>query len=386
MMKVIHLISGGDTGGAKTHVITLLKELKNHMDVMLVCMMEGDFTRAAREAGIPLTVVIQKKRYNLSIVKNLEKIVREGKYDLLHCHGARANFIAVFLKAFIDIPIVTTIHSDYRLDFTESLYKKWIYTNINSVALRRIPYQIAVTEDFKQLLEKRHFNPEQIFVTYNGIDMNSHLKVQDPSSFLKKYDLSYKEDEVYIGSAVRLHPIKGIEILLKAAQKVIRKYPFIHFLIAGEGETRSEYEKIIHQHKLESHVHLLGHVDDMVSFYNAIDIHVLSSYSEGFPYVLLECARQKKATISSKVGGIPEMIQHNHSGLLFPVGDVDCLAEYIEELALDPQKRKVLGETFYQEVKERFSAEQMVKQHIHIYEQIQKKNKKKSKGKKGVNQ
>lgn len=372
MMKVIHLISGGDTGGAKTHVITLLKELKNHMDVMLVCMMEGEFAKEARKVGIPVTVIVQKQRYDLSIVKELKDMLKKGKYDILHCHGARANFIAAFLKVFISIPIITTVHSDYRLDFTESLYKKWIYTNINAIALRQLPYYIAVTENFKRLLIKRHFNPDRIFVTYNGIDMNTLLPKKDPDSFLQTYGLSYDKSNIYVGSAVRLHPVKGIDILLKAACRIIQKHPNVHFLIAGDGETRSEYEKQIHQYQLESNVHLLGHVRDIYSFYHMIDMHVLSSYSEGFPYVLLECARQKKATISSDVGGIPEMIEDQKSGLLFPVGDVDLLTTHIENLVSNPEKRKVLGDAFYQRVQEYFSAEQMVKEHMNIYSKIRK--------------
>lgn len=374
-MKVMHLISGGDTGGAKTHVITLLKELKNQVDIMLVCLMEGEFSRDAKKAGIPVTVVEQKQRYDLTVVKKLKQLYEQGDYDLLHCHGARANFIAVFLRIWAKIPVVTTVHSDYRLDFDDSLYRKWIYTNINSVALRMLPYYIAVTDNFKQLLMKRNFNPERIYITYNGIQIDEQLPtVENPSVFLKKHQIDNFEDHLYIGIVARLHPVKGIEIFLQAAKQIIQEYPKVRFLLAGGGECMEEYKAWVQKNNLTSSIFFLGHITDIESFYHTIDINVLTSYSESFPYALLEAAQQKKATVSSAVGGIPEMIEDHRSGYLFPPGDVEALVSYLKELIESPDKRKALGEQFYERVKEKFSATQMAASHVEIYKQIKERS------------
>ena len=371
----MHLISGGDTGGAKTHVITLLKELKNQEDIMLVCLMEGDFSRDAKKAGIPVTVVAQKQRYDLTVVKKLKQLYDQGNYDLLHCHGARANFLAVFLRVWAKIPVVTTVHSDYRLDFDDSLYRKWIYTNINSIALRMIPYYIVVTENFKQLLVERHFDSERIYITYNGIQIDNQLSsVEDPAVFLKKHQIDYVEGCLYVGIVARLHPVKGIEVFLQAAKQIIQEYPNVKFLVAGNGECMAEYKTWVEKNNLTSFIFFLGHIADIESFYHTIDINVLTSYSEGFPYALLEAAQQKKATISSAVGGIPEMIEDQRSGYLFQPGDVEALVRYLKTLIESPEKRKVLGEQFYERVKEKFSATQMAESHVEIYKQIQERS------------
>ena len=150
------------------------------------------------------------------------------------------------------------------MDFTESLYKKWIYTNINAIALRQLPYYIAVTENFKRLLIKRHFNPDRIFVTYNGIDMNTLLPKKDPDSFLRTYGLSYDKSNIYVGSAVRLHPVKGIDILLKAACRLF-KTSQCSLLIAGDGETKVNMKQI-HQYQL----------NQMYIYWGVRDIYSLS--------------------------------------------------------------------------------------------------------------
>ena len=138
IVKVLHLISGGDTGGAKTHIISLIKELDKLIDAKVICFIEDTFYYDALKAGINIEVFPQKKRSDLSVVDRLkDEIDREG-YDIIHCHGARANFIGVFLKRKIKKPMLTTIHSDYKLDFKDNFYKKIVYTALNSMALKNL--------------------------------------------------------------------------------------------------------------------------------------------------------------------------------------------------------------------------------------------------------
>ena len=93
-VKVIHLISGGDTGGARTHVYSLLKYLGQIIDVQLVCFRGGDFADGAAALGIPTVVLGGNFFSNLRAVK---KLVRDGEYDLVHCHGALANVTGALL-------------------------------------------------------------------------------------------------------------------------------------------------------------------------------------------------------------------------------------------------------------------------------------------------
>ena len=114
-MKVIHLISGGDTGGAKTHVHSLLQGLNQHIQADMVCFTDGPFTQEARALGIHVEVMAG--RNPLAALKPLrERIAREG-YDIIHCHGARGNLMGALLKRSTGLPVVTTVHSDPRLDY-----------------------------------------------------------------------------------------------------------------------------------------------------------------------------------------------------------------------------------------------------------------------------
>ena len=110
-MKVIHLISGGDTGGARTHVYSLLKYLDQIIDVQLVCFRGGDFADGAAALGIPTMVLDGGFVSNLGALK---RIIRDGEYDIVHCHGSMANVMGAMLRPSVHVPVISTVHSDYR--------------------------------------------------------------------------------------------------------------------------------------------------------------------------------------------------------------------------------------------------------------------------------
>ena len=133
---------------------------------------------------------------------------------------------------------------------------------------------------------------------------------------------------------------------------------------------------MIKNKSLTDKIYMLGHVNDIDSFYNAIDINTLTSLSESFPYALLEGARMKKATISTDVGGISEMIKDGKTGYLVKTMDTKGLCEKILLLSENAQLRKKLGESFYNDTKNKFSDKKMALTHKQIYEKIIKENEK----------
>lgn len=370
-MKVLHLISGGDEGGAKTHVLTLLDRLiKEGINIELLCIMEGRFTEDARKLGIPLKVISQEKRYDFKTILKIKKYIAEGKYDIVHCHGARANFIAFFIKGGLNITFITTMHSDYKLDFKDSFYKQAIFMPINAIALRKFDYILPVTKSFEKMLLKRGFKKEKMFVIYNGINFDKKINSIPRKEFLKKYDIPLKEGYTYVGIAARLQMVKGINHFLEGCKILLEQNEKIIFLIAGTGALEKQIKHFIKQNKLEKSIKLLGFIKDIDNFYNAIDINILTSYSESFPYSLLEGARMKKATIATNVGGIPEMIKDFETGILIKPYNANEIAEKIKFFAKDKSIMNEFGENFYKDVFENFSDIKMAKIHIEIYERI----------------
>ncbi len=152
-MKVIHLISGGDTGGAKTHVHMLLQNLSRTIEVTMVCFMEGPFSQEARDLGIPTVVLPGRNIFR--VYSQLKRMIQEGGYDLIHCHGARGNMMGALLRRATGLPVVSTVHSDYRLDYLGRPLSRLTYGTVNTLALRRLDYRIGVSDAMTDLLISR---------------------------------------------------------------------------------------------------------------------------------------------------------------------------------------------------------------------------------------
>lgn len=386
-MKVLHLISGGDAGGAKTHIINLLTELKKQKEVFptLLCVLQGEFTDDVKAAGIPLVIIPQRKRYDIKAMLKIANFIKSESFDIVHCHGARANFIAIFVRLFIKSKMATTIHSDYLLDFKGSKYKQMFYTPLNKFAIKRFKNIVVITDNFKKMMISRGFKEKRLFTVYNGIKFSTDIKIIEKNAFLKKYNIKLNDNTVLIGNASRFHPVKGLDVFLKAAEIIVKHFKNqnsnkagtaenidIKFLIAGYGKEKQKYVNYINEKGLNENIFILGFVKEIDSFYNAIDINCLSSYSESFPYALLEGARQKCATVSSAAGGIVEMIKHRETGILFKIGDHEQLAKELITLIKDKSQRDYLGSNFYNDASQRFSSVRMAKTHVEIYERIMK--------------
>ncbi|KPU26695.1 glycosyl transferase family 1 [Caloranaerobacter sp. TR13] len=368
-MKVLHLISGGDTGGAKTHVLSLVKELNKKIDVKLICFLEDEFYYEGKSLGIDIEVFKQKKRYDLSVIKRLRDIIINYDYDIIHCHGARANFVGMILKKMVRKPFITTIHSDYRLDFKDNLYKQIVYTTINSLALRFFDYYIAISTNFKKMLVDRGFNTNKIFTVYNGIDFNNDIKITPKELFLKSFGIDPKDKKI-VGIMGRLETVKDQETFVKAAIRVLETRDDVIFLIAGSGPEEKRLSQLVNEHGLQESIYFLGFVKEPYSFFNAIDINVLTSKSESFPYVVLEGARMRKPILCTNVGGLGDLVIDDVNGYLFQVGDISSLSNYINFLLDNRSRIEELGENLYKNVVERFSLEKMTNDHIKIYQEI----------------
>jgi len=361
-MKILHVIGGGDAGGAKTHVLSLLTGLIPHAEILLVPLREGPFAEEARAMGIPTRVIATG-----NIIKdfNLLRLTYErGGFDIVHCHGAKGNMMGALLKIFCRALVVTTVHSDYRKDYMGRPLGNLVFGNINRIALRIIKNRICVSDPLAEILVSRGFSPYGLFSIYNGLDFNLAPREIDRYEYLSSYGLQVSEGDVVCGIAVRLDPVKDIPTLLRAFARTPENMKLI---IAGDGEQASFLKALAAELKISNRVCFAGWIDDIDGFYRSIDINLLTSVSETFPYAVTEGARCRKATISSRVGGIPLLIDHGVNGFLFDPGDADTLASLLIRLGGDPDLRRRFGDLIYEKASEKFSIGATISRQLEIY-------------------
>jgi len=372
-IRVLHLISGGDTGGARTHVMNLINGLSESVFVMLVTLMESDFTEDAKKLKLPLTILNQKSRFDLSVTKEIESLVKKNKVNLIHVHGARANFISTFVKkSFPNIPIVTTVHSDYLLDdYRGGSLASYVFRKINANALKKMDYYIGVSNSFKEMLLARNLGTEDsVFSVYNGLDFQEDTRIErDKEHFFRDYGIDEGDSLVYAGIMGRLDIVKNHRLFIEIAKEVLKTHENFRFLLAGDGVLKDELEKLTVKYGISDKVYFLGFVDRPYEFYNAIDINLLTSLSESFPYAMLEGARMKKPIVTSNVGGVELVVENGKTGYIAKAFDAVEFAEKVVLLG-DRALRERMGEAIFDLVRENFSMKQFVENHIEIYHKI----------------
>ncbi len=367
-MKILHMISGGDVGGAKTHVLSLLEGLCREDTVKLLCFTEGEFAQEARELGIPTLVFSGKNP--ISVSGQILELIRAEGYEILHCHGARANLMALLLRRKLSIPAISTVHSDYRLDYIGRPFANLTFGNINRIALPRFDAWVSVSDPMTQTLSVRGFDPQRIFTLHNGVDFSAEPSHCSREEYFRKIGLEATEDSVVFGIAARINPVKDMTTLVTAFAPVAKAHPSARLIIAGRGEEEDAIRALADKLCPKGSVCFAGWEKDINSFYHAIDVNLLTSISEGFPYALPEGARMKCATIASMVGGVPTLIDHGINGLLFTPKDVNKLSEYMHYLIEHPQERETMGQALYEKTKEKFSLSVMIRTQRKIYERI----------------
>ena len=381
-MKVIHLISGGDTGGAKTHVHMLLQNLSRNIHVTMVCFTDGPFAQEARELGIE--TVIFPGNDLLRICRELKRFILDGDYDLIHCHGARGNLMGALLRRTTHLPVVSTVHSDPRLDYLGRPLARMTYGVINGWALKRLDYRIGVSDAMTDLLISRGFDPNHLFTIYNGLDFTPRTPILDRQAYLSSLGVSWGKDCVIAGVAARLNPVKDISTLIRGFAMAHATCPYLRLLIAGDGEEESKLRALAAELGVSEEVCFAGWVTDTDSFYNALDINTLTSLSETFPYALTDGARAGLPTVASRVGGVPYLIEHGVNGFLFPPGDAQSLAKHLATMAQDPLLREHMGQRLREKGQNQFSLESTLERQLDIYRSILRRQARKAGKRDGV--
>lgn len=365
-MKVLHLISGGETGGSKNHLLSLLEHM-NQEEVLLGVFQEGTLSEEARQLGIPLIVFGQSSRYDFSIINKMKKVIQENNIDLVHTHGPRANLFTYIVRKMISFKWITTIHSDPTQDFIKGGVKGKIFTSINMTVIKKIDHFFAVSERFQQMIVGFGINSEKITTIYNGISFKKELTCN-----ISREGLIIPEDHFVICMVARLHPIKGHTVVFEAIKKLTETNQKITLLLVGDGPLRHDLEQETIKKGIQPYVRFEGFQKDVHSYLCISDVKILASYSESFPLVILEAARANTPVISTDVGGVKDLISDRSYGWMVPVKDKEALSIALNEaiqLKLDNQLHNI-GENLNKKASNLFSIDQLVKSTLENYKKI----------------
>lgn len=369
--KVLHVIGGGEVGGAEQLVLTLMRLLDPTLyEPRLLCLCEGPFASLAEQQGFFADTIAMRHRLDLSRIKPVRRLMQEEKIALVHTHGVRANLIARIAAAREGLPVVTTVHSVLRYDY-DSHYKSFLAGILTRLTNSKTNRFIAISGAIRDDLLMMGVAADKILVIYNGLDTSKFKPVGQSVQNLKS-ELGLNPDDPVITIIARLHPVKGHEYFLRAAAYLTQAGVKAQFLMVGEGLYREKIEEFIKELGLSGRVVMPGFYNRVEDIYSISDVLCVPSLMEGLGLVILEGMYFKVPVIASNTGGIPEIIQDGHNGILFLPRDFEALGKGIKRILENSKLRDKLIENGQSAV-QAFTQENMARQVEKVYAEVLKK-------------
>jgi len=367
--KILQLRSSIGFFGAENVIAQLVSELASTEYKPIIGVIKNqknphvELDDFAKGNGIESTIFECRGEFDLKLILSVRNFIKRNNIDIVQTHGYKSNFYAVWATLFENVPLIATCHPWIKISRRVKMYAK-----LDRVLLRKFDRIVAISEEVKQEILNAGIPDKKIATIDNGINVGRFEKQFDQKKIRKQFDIPMTS--TVIGTVGRLSFEKGHNILLEAAEKIIKKYPATFFIIAGDGKLKDELKRKAKQLKIEKHLILPGLINDIPGLLSILDIFVLPSLTEGLPMALLEAMAAKKPVVAARVGSIPKLIVPDETGLLVEPGDVSSLAKSIIELLTGKNKAARLAENGYRIIVAKFSSEAMARKYMNIYDML----------------
>jgi glycosyltransferase involved in cell wall biosynthesis len=362
------VIDSFDLGGAQTFLLDLVKNLDAQRFVPEVASMHGHgvFEPAFREAGIK-THSLSPGKMPPFYIPNFIRLMRAGKYDVLHFHLFGANLCAKPLAIAAGHPAII-VHDQCN---DASRDRNPLLLAADALANRGADRVIAVSESVRNyLIEREGLSEEKVEMIPNGLDARFFNEATAAQKLEARKKFCIPPESLLIGGVGRLVPQKNFGAFLKVASLVLVSNPDVHFMIAGSGPMEASLRSEAVSLGLAGHIHFLGHVSDRATIYQALDILFMPSDFEGTPMTLLEAMASGLPVVASAVDGIAEVCTDGGDALLVPPRDVGGYADAINRMLADDTLRQEIGARARETVLARYDIRQLAAKIEKIYEEV----------------
>jgi glycosyltransferase involved in cell wall biosynthesis len=368
--RILYAITKANWGGAQRYVYDLAVAAKGAgHEVLVVSGSEGELTTRLRHADVMVAPIAAMQR-DIKLAaewrsfKDLVRYIRSFKPDVVHANSSKAGGLAGLAARLVGVKrIIFTAHG-WAFNEDRPLWQRIIIWWFHYATVLLAHTTICVSEAMRREARSMPLVQGRFQVIHNGIS-EVPLRARGDARHALAPSLTLP---FWIGTIAELHPTKQLDVLIRAFATLEDTVPDSALVIMGEGEDRGRLTALIHQLQLTDRILLLGHVSDAPSYLSALDIFALPSRSESFGFVLLEAGMATLPVVASNVGGIPEIIENNETGLLVPPGDTNALADALSLLAGDAALRTRLSAAFHAHVLARFSKKETTEKTLALYD------------------
>ncbi|HEY6348764.1 MAG TPA: N-acetyl-alpha-D-glucosaminyl L-malate synthase BshA [Candidatus Angelobacter sp.] len=308
--------------------------------------------------------------YDLALATRMAEVAEIYKLDILHVHYAIPHSVSALLArqmlAAADkprkLPFVTTLHGT---DIT-IVGADHSYLPVTRYAIENSDGVTAISHYLKkrtlQEFEIRH----QIEVIHNFVNCDVYRR--DPKAAEHRSEFAAPEERILVHVS-NFRPVKRLGDVIEIFDRVQKQIP-ARLLLMGDGPERSRAEWLVDQKGLRSKVDFLGKVDRVHEKLSIADLMLVPSEMESFGLAALEGMACEVPAIATRVGGVPEVIDHQAGGFLAEVGDIDAMARGAIEILSDEKRLREMGKTARWEAQSRFCSSRIIPEYEKFYERV----------------
>jgi glycosyltransferase involved in cell wall biosynthesis len=355
IMKILELCLSTGFGGLELYAFRAAQALKNNHEVIMVLNNHTKLADHTKENSDIRIEYLKRSKGPLPIINafKLAKIVDDNRIDVIHMHHGKDLAVAAFAKYFSSSkPSIVYTRQMQITRSKDDFYHNFMY--------KQMDLMLTITKrleaDAKQFICRY---PEKIKTLYYGVSAPEHFLSTD-ERIRQRAEAGFKHDDFIVGLFGRLEQGKGQHLLISAIAEARDKGSNIHALIVGH-EMNQGYRNTLKQLAVDKdiaeNIIFMDFVPDPQRLMQLCDCIVLATYEETFGLVLPEAMRAGVAVIGSNSGGVPEIIEHDETGLLFDSGDANSLCEQIMLLATDPEKRSKIAVNGKKDADSRFNTD-----------------------------
>lgn len=354
-MNILILANHLNIGGITRYVLNLSFGLRSKGHSVFVGSLPGWGEKFLKENDIGFIRLPLKTKsvFSVQLIFSyfiLKRFIKGKKIDLIHAQTRITQFLAALLSRRLNIAYVCTFHGFYRPHLIR----------------RKIPclgdLSIANSKAVGQhLIKDFNLKRENLRVIYNSVGPEMTGEITR--------DYTYLKGSPTLGIIARLSEEKGHLVLFSAFKKLIEDYPRAKLLVVGAGRKEKEFKSWVRCENLDTQIIFLGNIVELDSFFRILDVSVLPSTLEGLGLSILEAQASQIPVVASAVGGITEIIKDRETGILVNPGSPDELYQGIRILLEDSLLRKRIVCNAQQQIRERFSLDNMAGQVESVYKE-----------------
>jgi len=364
-LRICQLITTLGIGGAERGLYELVTRMdRERFAVEVFTLRDGPVSARLAEAGIPVTVLGVRGKWDLMKLPRLTGLLRDGHFDLLHTHLFHADLAGRPAAKAAGVP-----HLVHTVWTAEGRFRPWqfAYARLLRQSCDRV---ICVSQSVRDHHARLSKLPDDAYsVIPWGVDVEKFRR-DDASRRRLRSQWQLAEDDVLLAFVGRLEFYKGIDTLLAALDSLAAAGTPVRAVIAGDGPQRPAVERFIAQSPGGKFVRMLGMVSDVPAVLSAADIYAMPSLWEGWPLALGEAMSASLPAIGTNVPGIRDLIISEQTGLIIDSKDTDALASAIRRLVEDASLRARMGEAARRRIVDQFSIQQTIAAHERLYEDI----------------